>query len=145
MGSCISKAKAKRDKLKYALINDNYTTYLQLENALRKAGLEASELIIGVDFTKSNKTNRLDKGNLHSTKHPPNPYQKVFDIVTRALKGFDTDQIIPAYGFGDSNTTNKSVFSFLNNEGKDIPCEKLDGVLEAYNGLIQQSCRECCN
>lgn len=33
-------------------MQDNYTTYEQVQEALRREGLESSNLIIAVDFTK---------------------------------------------------------------------------------------------
>ena len=35
-------------------ISDKYNTLEDVQNSLRQNGLEASELIVGVDFTKSN-------------------------------------------------------------------------------------------
>ena len=131
----------KKDLLKYKLITDNYNTFEELEKALRDIGVEASELIIGVDFTKSNTWQGgkpfYDNKNLHSMYPYPNPYQQALSIITRALAPFDNDQQIPAYGFGDSKTTNKDVFSFLyDGYGNDMPCYKLDGVLDAYNRIL---------
>ncbi|XP_077244384.1 E3 ubiquitin-protein ligase RGLG4-like isoform X2 [Tasmannia lanceolata] len=39
---------------KYEFIPDNYTSLEQVTTALREAGLESSNLIVGIDFTKSN-------------------------------------------------------------------------------------------
>ncbi len=39
-------------------------------------------------------------------------YLKVITSVGSALAQFDDDNRIPVYGFGDANTTNKSVFPF---------------------------------
>eukprot|EP00026_Physarum_polycephalum_P007893 Phypoly_transcript_07964.p1 GENE.Phypoly_transcript_07964~~Phypoly_transcript_07964.p1 ORF type:complete len:148 (+),score=16.50 Phypoly_transcript_07964:32-475(+) len=38
----------------FATIVDKYKTYAEVQDALRAAGLESSNLIIGVDYTKSN-------------------------------------------------------------------------------------------
>jgi E3 ubiquitin-protein ligase RGLG len=35
-------------------IPDVYKTYSEVQTALRKEGLESSNLIVGIDFTKSN-------------------------------------------------------------------------------------------
>jgi len=57
---------------------------------IRKAGLESSQLIIGVDFTKSNLWTGQDsfKGkSLHDCyTGGPNPYQEVLDIMGRTLE-----------------------------------------------------------
>ncbi|QKF93857.1 VWA copine [Fadolivirus algeromassiliense] len=126
----------------YNLINDNFTSYNELEHGLRKVGLESCQLIVGVDFTKSNTWNGgspyyIDV-NLHSTAHFPNPYQQVLSIMCQTLAPFDDDGIIPAYGFGDHRTKDKSVFPFLfDNNGRDMHCIKLDGIYNAYNRIIQ--------
>lgn len=128
----------------YKLIKDNFKTYSELEVGLRKAGLETSQLIIGIDFTRSN----TEKGgppyfnhdNLHEldVQHP-NPYQQVLKIMCKSLAPFDEDQYIDAYGFGDSKTRNKRVFSLQTNplDGNvDQPCYKLEGVLERYTEIV---------
>jgi hypothetical protein len=54
--------------------------------------------------------------------------------MCKTLSAFDDDNLIPAYGFGDSKTTDKFVFSLKNNA--DEPCHGLEGVLEAYNTIV---------
>ena len=39
---------------RFRRIRDNFETLEEVSEALRKAGLEACQLIVGVDFTKSN-------------------------------------------------------------------------------------------
>ena len=135
--------KKSKAKLKYQLIKDKYYTYDELEQALRNVGVEATELIVGVDFTKSNKWQGgkpyYNSNNLHDINPYPNPYQRVLSIMAKSLAKFDNDLMIPAFGFGDSNTTNKSVFPFLVDKyGNGVPCHKLEGVLNAYGGIITQ-------
>eukprot|EP00004_Rigifila_ramosa_P018699 TRINITY_DN467_c0_g1_i5.p1 TRINITY_DN467_c0_g1~~TRINITY_DN467_c0_g1_i5.p1 ORF type:complete len:348 (+),score=69.94 TRINITY_DN467_c0_g1_i5:821-1864(+) len=119
-------------------IPDNYRTLQQVQEALVHKGLESSNLIIAVDFTKSNlqtgartfgrkSLHALDAGGM-------NPYQQVISILGRTLESMDDDRMIPAYGFGDVTTTDKKVFSFLPN---DEPCETFRGVLGAYNELAR--------
>ena len=117
------------------MIPDNYKTMEEVQDALQEAGLESSNLIIGIDFTKSNTwTGQHSFGGqcLH-TLHPQipiyNPYQKVIDIIGRTLTRFDDDQMYPVFGFGDITTTNKSVFSFMPN---DQPCNGLNQVMQRY-------------
>ncbi|KAL7718423.1 Uncharacterized protein QTN25_004343 [Entamoeba marina] len=119
-------------------IPDQFDTMEQLQQALRNAGLESSNLIIGVDYTKSNTwTGKVSFGNqcLHTInpQYPVfNPYQRVIDSIGRALEPFDDDRLIPAFGFGDATTTNKSIFSFLPNEQ---PCAGVAQVLQRYNEI----------
>lgn len=123
---------------------DRYTTYDQLEAGLRNSGLESSQLIIGIDFTKSNTWNGghpyYVDANLHSMHPYPNPYQHVLDIICHSLEKFDDDGYIDAYGFGDKSTTNKSVFPFWVDPTShtEMPCLKLSGVLDRYNYVITE-------
>jgi E3 ubiquitin-protein ligase RGLG len=76
MGGKIS---AGRVDLSFYPIADNYRSLRDLQQGLKRAGLESSELIIGVDFTKSNIYNGLKSFNtksLHGTfEEIMNPYQ----------------------------------------------------------------------
>lgn len=133
----------------YKLIHDKFTNYADLENALRTCGLESCELIVGIDFTKSNTyQGGTDNGyrysefpNLHQISMTPNPYQQVLSIMCQSLAMFDDDQLIDAFGFGDIFTTDKSVFSFnmysdTNGNMIEGQCRRLDGVLQRYQQLV---------
>lgn len=127
----------------YDLIKDNFSSYDDLQIGLRRAGLEASQLIVGIDFTKSNTWQGglpyYANNNLHSIMPFPNPYQQVLTIMCTTLEPFDDDNLIPAYGFGDAITTDKAIFPFLvSHEGFELPCYKLNGVLEIYNRIIAE-------
>lgn len=115
-------------------IADNYKTLEEVQQGLRDAGLEQSNLIIGVDYTKSNMWTgkRTFGGQPLHTLQPGvlNPYQQVIDIIGRTLEPFDDDKQIPCFGFGDATTTDKSVFPFHPN-GR--PCQGIAEVLERYN------------
>jgi E3 ubiquitin-protein ligase RGLG len=58
----------------------------------------------------------------------------VIRIVGKTLSTFDQDGLIPAYGFGDETTTDKSVFQFKGT-GKEDYCVGFEEVLEAYNKI----------
>eukprot|EP00004_Rigifila_ramosa_P018700 TRINITY_DN467_c0_g1_i6.p1 TRINITY_DN467_c0_g1~~TRINITY_DN467_c0_g1_i6.p1 ORF type:complete len:434 (+),score=95.10 TRINITY_DN467_c0_g1_i6:2041-3342(+) len=118
-------------------IADNYLTLEQVQSALQSAGLESSNLIIGIDCTKSNLLtgrNTFGGKSLHSIQAGrPNPYQDAISIIGRTLEAMDDDRLIPTYGFGDATSTDKKVFSFLQD---DAPCDTFEGVLQAYNSVM---------
>ncbi|KAA6387780.1 MAG: putative E3 ubiquitin-protein ligase RGLG4 [Streblomastix strix] len=91
-------------------IKDKYKTIDQVQKAIRTAGLESSNLIFGIDYTKSNLytgERSFNNRSLHDCSIL-NPYQEVIQILGQTLEPFDDDHIIPSFGFGD-----KSVFPFF--------------------------------
>ncbi|XP_004488557.2 E3 ubiquitin-protein ligase RGLG4-like [Cicer arietinum] len=126
----------KKTPKKYALIPDNFTTLEQVTTALRKEGLESSNLILGVDFTKSNEwTGKIsfNKRSLHAIGDSPNPYEKAISIVGKTLAPFDDDNLIPCFGFGDVTTHDQEVFSFHNDHS---PCNGFEEVLDCYKKIV---------
>lgn len=121
-------------KTSFSKIEDNYKTYEDLQYDLRKKGFEASQLIIGIDYTKSNTWNGEKTFNnkcLHDLT-TINPYQQAIEIIGRTLEPFDDDNKIPVYGFGDKTTTDKDVFPFFPD---NRPCNGFREVIERYNQL----------
>eukprot|EP01107_Rhizomastix_libera_P003596 TRINITY_DN16239_c0_g1_i1.p1 TRINITY_DN16239_c0_g1~~TRINITY_DN16239_c0_g1_i1.p1 ORF type:complete len:284 (-),score=85.56 TRINITY_DN16239_c0_g1_i1:66-890(-) len=110
----------------------------QVRAALQKAGLESCNLIIGIDFTKSNTWNGKNSFNgkcLHyidPSGKSMNPYQSAIDIIGRTLEDFDDDKLFPSYGFGDLYTTDKAVFPFFPD---DHPCHGIAEVLRRYTEI----------
>jgi len=123
---------------KFQTISDKFETLDAVQDGLRQCGLESSNLIIGVDFTGSNTSSGAKTFNgksLHTIEEGLiNPYQEVIEIVGKTLEVFDDDKLIPAYGFGDSKTTNKSVFPFKSDES---PCKGFEEVLVEYNRVAK--------
>jgi E3 ubiquitin-protein ligase RGLG len=79
---------------------------LQVAAALREQGLESSNLILGIDFTKSNEwTGKQSFGgqSLHRIGDTPNPYEQAISIIGKTLAPFDEDNLIPCFGFGDGD------------------------------------------
>ncbi|XP_071146406.1 uncharacterized protein [Mytilus edulis] len=119
----------------YNAILDKFTSLEEVQNAIRQAGLESCNLIFGMDYTASN----LQQGmrtfggrSLHQiVPYEMNPYQRVICILGETLEPFDDDGIIPAFGFGDASTKDRSVFSFRS-QGY---CNGFHDVLNAYNEL----------
>lgn len=122
-------------------IKDKFATVEEVSFAIRNAGLEKSNLIIGIDFTASNEwQGRKSFGgkSLHhifNSTRKLNPYQRVVQIVSKTLEPFDEDNRIPAFGFGDSSTKDQSVFSF-NQDGS--PCKGLNDVLTQYSEVVRR-------
>lgn len=99
-------------------IGDNYKSIEEVQQHLIKNGMESSNLVLGIDYTKSNlytgeKT--FNGKSLHDCT-VVNPYMEVISVIGRTLERFDDDRIIPAFGFGDIFTTNLKVFPFYPNK-----------------------------
>ncbi|KAJ4976418.1 hypothetical protein NE237_001524 [Protea cynaroides] len=112
--------------------------YYQISTILRESGLELSNLIIGVDFSESNKRNgrQTFKGrSLHDLSGSPNPYQQAIDIIGNTLTPFTKDNKIHCYGFGDASTGNNLVFSFHSDL---TPCQGFEEVLTCYKRIAQK-------
>lgn len=125
MGSCSSK-----------IIYDRFTTLAEIQNQLRLNGLESCDLIIGIDYTKSNlETGQKSFGgrSLHTISTIQNPYQTTIDIICRTLKSFDDDNQIPVFGFGDINSRNETVFPLKSTDG--YICNGLEDVLTQYQNI----------
>ena len=120
---------------------DKFATFHEVSQAIKQAGLESSNLIIGVDFTASNEWQGRKSFNGKSLHHISkssrklNPYQRVIRIIGKTLEPFDSDNLIPAFGFGDKETKDHSVFSL---KDKDRPCKGLEDVLDTYNSVVQR-------
>ncbi len=120
---------------RFETIRDKYRSIQEVQQGLRDAGLESSNLIVGIDFTKSNTwtgKSSFQGRCLHDVSGPPNPYQQAIGIIGRTLEPFDDDHFIPAFGFGDKFTTDKSCFPFY----PDRPCQGLDEVLSRYKEIV---------
>ncbi|OQR81157.1 hypothetical protein ACHHYP_16712 [Achlya hypogyna] len=122
-------------------IPDQYETYEQLQQALRASGLESSNLILAIDYTKSNTWTGQQSfqgrclHDIDPTGQSWNPYQSVIHIMGKTLEAFDDDKLIPAYGFGDSTTGSRACFPFLPN---GQVCTGFGQVLERYNQITPQ-------
>lgn len=122
-----------------AMIPDQFSCYEELTDALREAGVEKTQLVVGVDFTQSNmKTGQRSFNGkcLHDVSDPscPNPYMQALSIIAKALWDFDDDHLIPVYGFGDFTTQGESVFSFADN---DRPCKGLVQCEQRYKDIAR--------
>ncbi|KAG6595866.1 Copine-like protein [Phytophthora cinnamomi] len=121
-------------------IPDRYDTIEEVQSDLRKAGLESSNLMLGIDFTESNTWTGKDSfggrclHHIDPTGATQNPYQSVISAIGRTLEAFDDDNIIPAFGFGDATTLAQRCFPFSKGRG----CQGFDEVLKRYNEITPQ-------
>ncbi|KAK0606451.1 hypothetical protein LWI29_037910 [Acer saccharum] len=117
-------------------IADNFNSLDQVISALREAGLESSNLILGVDFTKSNEwTGRhsFNRKSLHAIGSRPNPYEQAISIIGRTLSPFDEDNLIPCFGFGDASTHDQYLFSFYPDQRY---CHGFEEALARYREIV---------
>ncbi|KAJ4975475.1 hypothetical protein NE237_000581 [Protea cynaroides] len=109
----------------------------QVATNLRHAGLESSNLIIGMDFSASNGGNgkkTFQGRSLHDIRGSPNPYQQAIDIIGNTLAPFTKNNKIHCYGFGDATTGGDYVFSFHSDL---TPCQSFEEVLMCYKKIAQ--------
>mmetsp|Transcript_10639 Transcript_10639/g.14248 ORF Transcript_10639/g.14248 Transcript_10639/m.14248 type:complete len:301 (+) Transcript_10639:411-1313(+) len=120
---------------KFRRFPDIYRSIGEVQGALRDAGLVNSSLILAVDYTKSNDyTGDSTFGGLPLHTIDPqlmNPYQQVISIIGRTLEEFDDDKRIPAFGFGDTTTTNRGAFPFFHHR----VCYTVSEVLQRYDEI----------
>ncbi|EEF47612.1 E3 ubiquitin-protein ligase RGLG2 [Ricinus communis] len=128
----------KRLDRKYSRIADDYKTLDQVTAALAQSGLESSNLIVGIDFTKSNEwtgARSYNRRSLHHIGNGQNPYEQAISIIGRTLSAFDEDNLIPCFGFGDASTHDQDVFSFHQDERF---CNGFEEVLTRYREIVPQ-------
>lgn len=117
-------------------IPDNFTSLDQVISALRESGLESSNLILGIDFTKSNEWSgrySFNRRSLHAVGETPNPYEQAISIIGRTLSPFDEDNLIPCFGFGDASTRDEYAFSFF---ADHRPCCGFEEALSRYREIV---------
>ncbi|XP_057415722.1 E3 ubiquitin-protein ligase RGLG5 isoform X2 [Lotus japonicus] len=121
---------------RYSRIADDYHSLDEVTAALSHAGLESSNLIVGIDFTKSNEwTGKMsfNRKSLHHIGSGPNPYEQAITIIGKTLSVFDEDNLIPCFGFGDASTHDQDVFSFHSDESF---CNGFEEVLSKYREIV---------
>ncbi|KAF9603098.1 hypothetical protein IFM89_033823 [Coptis chinensis] len=121
---------------RYSRINDDYNSLEQVTDALAQAGLESSNLIVGIDFTKSNEwtgARSFNRKCLHHLADTQNPYEQAISIIGRTLSAFDEDNLIPCFGFGDASTHDQDVFSFYPDERL---CNGFAEALTRYREIV---------
>ncbi|XVF16310.1 hypothetical protein REPUB_Repub10bG0020300 [Reevesia pubescens] len=123
---------------KYSRIADNYNSFDQVIEALANAGFKTCNLIVGIDFTKSNTwTGRrsFNGKSLHHIGDGLNPYEQAISIIEKKLAASNEDNLIPCYGFGDASTCDHNVFSF---NPDDRFCNGFEEVLSRNREIVPQ-------
>ncbi|XP_048432287.1 E3 ubiquitin-protein ligase RGLG1 isoform X3 [Pyrus x bretschneideri] len=113
-----------------------YNSLIEVIQALEHARFESSNLIVGIDFTKSNEWTggrSFNKRSLHHIGDCPNPYEQAISIIGKTLARFDEDNLIPCFGFGDATTHDEDVFSFYPD---DRLCNGFEEVLTTYREIV---------
>ncbi|KAG5520761.1 hypothetical protein RHGRI_033363 [Rhododendron griersonianum] len=108
----------------------------QVTDALAQAGLESSNLIVGIDFTKSNEwtgSRSFNHRSLHHLGSGLNPYEQAISIIGKTLSAFDEDNLIPCFGFGDASTHDQEVFGF---DPEERYCNGFEEVLRRYREIV---------
>ncbi|KAI4366893.1 hypothetical protein MLD38_022698 [Melastoma candidum] len=126
----------KRLDRRYSRIADDYHSLEEVTEALSRAGLESSNLIVGIDFTKSNEwtgARSFHRRSLHHIGDGFNPYEQAISIIGKTLAAFDEDNLIPCFGFGDASTHDQDVFSFYPD---DRYCNGFEEVLSRYREMV---------
>ncbi|KAK9734212.1 hypothetical protein RND81_04G123100 [Saponaria officinalis] len=126
----------KKFQRRYSMIANEFASLDEVTQALARAGLESSNLIVGIDFTKSNEwtgAKSFNKKSLHHIGNTLNPYEQAISIIGKTLAAFDDDNLIPCYGFGDATTHDQYVFSFYPEERV---CNGFEEVLSRYREIV---------
>nr|KYP67613.1 E3 ubiquitin-protein ligase RGLG2 [Cajanus cajan] len=130
-----SRPKRRLDR-RYSRIADDYHSLDEVTTALSHAGLESSNLIVGIDFTKSNEwtgKRSFNRKSLHHIGSDHNPYEQAISIIGKTISAFDEDNLIPCFGFGDASTHDQDVFSFHSDERF---CNGFEEVLLRYRDIV---------
>jgi len=157
MGQFLSKKLSlKNAKASTKPIGNQYESMPELTKALRKAGLEKCNLLVAIDFTKSNnwQGEKTFRGKcLHEicpmtteggyepvaeAKGTLNPYQYVLQTAQKPLNEFDEDKLIPTCIFGHARKMNDPYVLEIFDSPDEKVCHGLEGVLAAYEQAVNE-------
>ena len=95
-------------------------------------------LIIGIDFTRSN-GNPIGPSSLHYIEpNNYNQYQIALKSVSEILLNYDTDKQVPVYGFG-AQVRGEVNHCFALNFNEDQPSvDNIEGIMKVYNDGIRK-------
>jgi len=93
-------------------------------------------LVVGIDFTLSNgPPNSPDSLHYRRSDHM-NQYQTAIHQVGSILQSYDSNGMVPAYGFGGEFRGNTNHGFPLNGNDNAPECHGIDGILEAYESAL---------
>ena len=101
-------------------------------------GCEIS-LVLAIDFSKSNGIQNSLKSYHSLNEEKPNEYIQAIKSVGEILQYYDTDKLIPAYGFGAKLPPSQNVVSHcfaLNGDIFNPEVRGIPGVVEAYQKTL---------
>ena len=132
----VHKALGSNSKIPEWAIKNEIFSFKDLRAALKEAGLESSNLILGIDFTASNKTQGSSSFGgkcLHAiSKSEKNPYELVLEMIWNSISDFDDNGEISMFAFGDTVTRHQSVKPI-----GDGPCKGIDQALSEYRAAAK--------
>lgn len=139
VGKFAKKVFGEDEELPEWCISNEVNDYRSLQAALKKQDVESCSLIVGIDLTGSNKVqgkNTFHGNCLHALDAPQgrNPYECALSTLSHALANMDDDGEVPAFVFGDIETTHLSVRN-LSPSGETV---KIDELVSAYRSEIQK-------
>ncbi|MCL7038724.1 hypothetical protein MKW94_011597 [Papaver nudicaule] len=122
----------------YRQTDDNRDTLGQVIEALIETGIESTNMILGIDFTKSNEwagAASFNNMSLHHIGEVSNPYEVAVTVIGGILSSLNSEDnnLIPCFGFGDESTQDKDVFSFYPDQRS---CNGIEEALERYRELV---------
>jgi len=103
-------------------------------------GCEIS-LVVAVDFTSSNGNPKDSKSLHYNDGVSDNEYSKAIRAVGEILAYYDTDQLVPVYGFGAllKNTREVSHCFPLNEDNQNAEVYGVDGILDIYRKALNNN------
>jgi len=105
-------------------------------------GCEIS-LIVGIDFTSSN-GNPTDRNSLHYRDgDTDNEYMKAIKAVGAILTYYDTDKLVPVYGFGARLKGSREVSHCfpLTDNPQNVEVLGVEGILDIYRKTLARNIR----
>lgn len=131
----INDPRVQNNALKLRLASVKIVSVVKFEEHLMK-GTEIS-LIAAIDFTASNIGQQYSRS-LHYVGAKKTPYEQALEPISEILVSYDTDKMVPLYGFGAGSPGSPVSHCFPLNGDKDSPevCG-VKGITETYRNALR--------